>query len=697
MLTLVNVIELNLSVFPGQLTICKFKENADTGITSSYVGATSANKVFVRHTNPVQQDQIQYLNIDQRITALCNHPVYHAAVVIGTTSHLLVYDIAENRTMMSKEIENGVGAVLIGSFNEEGEINVIIGGNCFLQCLNMEGNERYWNVMSDQVSALALFDSDGDGHNHLIAGTDDGNLRLFKNGRMTSEIKETDAVTYLTALTDHCFGYALANGTVGVYHKRNRLWRIKSKNHIVALASFDVDNDGHPELVCGWSHGRFDARHWQTGEVVFKEKLDAQHSIAALVVDDWLQMGHAQLIVCSQLGQVWSYLPSDLESTSLDRIKDEYATQAEEEAIRLLLIGKQNLLAELEHIRQSGPSTEVADEEMHLTLTHNQENVLLQLEGGGMINAVIVFAEGLFANGESHALHYDPPRTSVGIPLPVQRNLAVDLHVNAIFGSPNSELLKVVEIVHPLPTFSRFKSVSWSSAENPSALQFRITARLQERIQRIGFWIAQNFIVSPELLNSDTSIELAFEVLPWRTPLTMIFRNEGSFLIESDRLDHVSELIQHLAKFFNVQHLGTEIEIRDDHRKELLELMEGVRGYQAIRQRLTVDMADQVNEIRNWYNESENARLMNDMVEMKRCYAAILSGNQQLVDQQNIRDSNYSELMKRLKQINLHVQHSSNCRVGKYQTDVIQASRQAIKAEDFEQLIKITLHGIENP
>lgn len=63
-----------------------------------------SSKVFVRHTNPVQQDQIQYLNIDQRITALCNHPVHHAAVVMGTTSHLLIYDIAENRTIMSKEV-----------------------------------------------------------------------------------------------------------------------------------------------------------------------------------------------------------------------------------------------------------------------------------------------------------------------------------------------------------------------------------------------------------------------------------------------------------------------------------------------------------------------------------------------------------------------------------------------------------------
>lgn len=127
MLTLVNVTELNFSVFPGQLTICKFLGDADAGITSSYVGSTSANKVgfvsfilfvtimnvmwktrsskvFVRHAKPVQQDQIQYLNIDQKITALCNHPLHHAAVVLGTTSHLLIYDIAENRTIMSKEV-----------------------------------------------------------------------------------------------------------------------------------------------------------------------------------------------------------------------------------------------------------------------------------------------------------------------------------------------------------------------------------------------------------------------------------------------------------------------------------------------------------------------------------------------------------------------------------------------------------------
>jgi len=71
-----------------------------------------------------------------------------------------------------------------------------------------------------------------------------------------------------------------------------------------------VDNDGELELICAWSHGRFDARHWQTGEVVFKEKLEPtgpvakeRASIAALAVEDWLKLGHPQLIVCTRLGQ----------------------------------------------------------------------------------------------------------------------------------------------------------------------------------------------------------------------------------------------------------------------------------------------------------------------------------------------------------------------------------------------------------
>lgn len=66
---------------------------------------------------------------------------------------------------------------------------------------------------------------------------------------------------------DSRYGYALANGTIGVYNKYHRVWRTKTKHTVSAIASFDLDNDGVPELVSGWSNGRLEVRSINDGQV----------------------------------------------------------------------------------------------------------------------------------------------------------------------------------------------------------------------------------------------------------------------------------------------------------------------------------------------------------------------------------------------------------------------------------------------
>ena len=101
---------------------------------------------------------------------------------------------------------------------------VFVGGHCSVQGFDGEGNELYWTVTGDNVSAITFVDTNGDGHSELVVGSDDFEIRVFKDDDVLEEITETERVIDLCAMAPRGprFGYALANGTVGVYNNTSR-------------------------------------------------------------------------------------------------------------------------------------------------------------------------------------------------------------------------------------------------------------------------------------------------------------------------------------------------------------------------------------------------------------------------------------------------------------------------------------------
>jgi Bardet-Biedl syndrome 2 protein len=211
-----------------------------------------------------------------------------------------------------------VNTLIVGSLSNHSPY-VFAGGNCSVLGFKNTGAEVFWTVSGDNVSALALSDINSDGLNELIVGSDDYEIRFFQNEEMISEQTEADKIEFLHAIDRNLFCYGLGNGTVGVYTgPKNRLWRVKTKHKVTSLISYDLNCDGVPEVISGWSNGLLNIRNIDNGETLFKQMFASP--IASLVKGDYRLDDKEELIVCSINGSIFGYLPIDFETIPLSTL-----------------------------------------------------------------------------------------------------------------------------------------------------------------------------------------------------------------------------------------------------------------------------------------------------------------------------------------------------------------------------------------
>ncbi|XP_016076530.1 PREDICTED: Bardet-Biedl syndrome 2 protein isoform X2 [Miniopterus natalensis] len=312
MLLPVFTLKLRHKIIPRMVAVGRYD-----GTHPCLAAATQAGKVFIHnpHTrsqhfsvprvfqSPLESD-VSLLNINQAVSCLTagvlNPELSYDALLVGTQTNLLAYDVYNNSDFFYREVADGANAVVLGTLGDISSPLAIIGGNCALQGFDHEGNDLFWTVTGDNVHSLALCDFDSDGKKELLVGSEDFDIRVFKEDEIVAEMTETEIITSLCPMYGSRFGYALSNGTVGVYDKTARYWRIKSKNHAMSIHAFDLNSDGVCELITGWSNGKVELSSLlneadgQRGIIPANTKL---HTALSVNLGNETQAAHAELCI----------------------------------------------------------------------------------------------------------------------------------------------------------------------------------------------------------------------------------------------------------------------------------------------------------------------------------------------------------------------------------------------------------------
>ena len=193
--------DLHQKILPGLVTLGKYSKEKP-----SLTAVTTYNKIIIQDLTALENrsdsnENIRSFNITQPITSVsaARFSGHDADVLlVCTKSNILVYKVEENQDVFTRSVTDGGNVVVFGTISDQ-EL-ILVGGNCSVQGFDKTGADPFWTVTGDNVRSLTLLDIDNDGNNELIVGSDDYDIRIFRNDDLIHEITETQIVTHLYAL-----------------------------------------------------------------------------------------------------------------------------------------------------------------------------------------------------------------------------------------------------------------------------------------------------------------------------------------------------------------------------------------------------------------------------------------------------------------------------------------------------------------
>ena len=659
MLSPAYTFDLNQAVLSSLATIGYFDGNSPC-----LACGTTGGKVFI-HSPHTPNSQLSYLNINKTISGLVSGKLENSErdmLLVASPSSLMVYDVNSNSDVFNTDVRDGAFTLALGNVNNRPL--ALVGGNCSLLGFDSTGEEAFWTVTGDNVTAIGLYNRKK--AQRLLVGSEDYAIRVFSNEEMLEEIEETGVITEFSGLSDGKFAYSLDTGVLGVYKNTHRLWKASTKYKVTSMTSGDVNGDGVPEIIAGWSNGKLEIRAERKGECLFKKMI--KKPIAKVFYEDYRLEGQNQVIACTTSGSILGFM------------KNEAPQENQEEQLLELTQQKEALLNQIQSYSK-GVASELlpADTKVLCRLVSSPPCIQLSLSNSCFIKHAVLLAEGLF-EGETYVFHPERPTHQVQVPIEnnrhVQSQVEIKLLVSNSAGSIQSQ---VISMPCKIPKFSDFEVTECNLPSSYVMLDFNYD---------FTNWANERFILESKL-QPKKELKLTFKGKSETLGFSLTGRN---LIVYTETLELAGEVIQDLIVYFSIPNLQSKAYYPNEVEK-LKELLEKVDEFNSARTDLTVSMAESTQFVKAFIVKAEDARIQNNMEHFKQELSNLQQFNGELLSQYQIRSNNHNELLSCLKQLNQYIQKGANLRSGEYKNRTLAAGKQAVKARDVSSLQKVIFSG----
>lgn len=351
-------------------------------------------------------------------------------LAIGTESNILVYQVDDNLEIFFKDVSEAVRCMIIGQIDNFHPPMLLCGTNSSVKGYNVKGDEVLWIVTSSAVNSIILFDFNRDNNQEIILGCND-KIKIYKQDKFLKDLNENAPVRQIAPLGSQLLAFILKNGTVGVYEEYVRLWRIKSKSCATCLTTYDLLGTGSQQIIIGWESGKIDIRDPRSGDVLMK--LISPNKVVGLIVTNYRGIDKEDLICVTEQGEIQGYESSNVNLAPL--------TATEGSQIQELLALKQKLMLELAHYENNTKVNETlagaaddqfggvsainkiandfaiipANTRLQIAISTDGDKqssveVAISTNNSTIIKAVIVFADGIFPNGNETLIIHPPSK-----------------------------------------------------------------------------------------------------------------------------------------------------------------------------------------------------------------------------------------------------------------------------------------------